>query len=95
MNVSKPDPAPKPPEDKAIPSKDAAEAHVALVEKLSQIFRAPGQPKPARSLQPTPEAAKTRLARLRRKQRMLIHKSKHGARDRSTSIPPAPDPLAP
>lgn len=72
---------------------DAAdEARAALVARLSQIFQAPARQKSARSLQPTPEAAQSRLARLRRKQRMLIQKSKRAALTRSTAIPPAPDP---
>jgi crotonobetainyl-CoA:carnitine CoA-transferase CaiB-like acyl-CoA transferase len=94
MNNSKQDAAPKPSEEKA-PPPEAEQAQVALVARLSQMFQAPARQKVSRSLQPTPEAAKSRLARLRRKQRMLIRKSKRVALARSTSLPPAPDPLSP
>lgn len=48
-----------------------------------------------RSLQPTPEAAKSRVARLRRKQRLLIKKKKRASLLKLTMLPPAPDPLSP
>ena len=95
MDNSKPDTTPKSSKEKAVPTSGAEEARAVLVAKLSQMFRAPVHPKPPRSLQPTPEAAKTRLARLRRKQRMLIQKTKRAAMARSTQIPPASDPLSP
>jgi hypothetical protein len=47
-----------------------------------------------RSLQPTPEAAKSRLARLRRKQLLLQLEMKR-ALPQQNAIPPAPDPLGP
>lgn len=46
-----------------------------------------------RSLQPTPEAAKSRLARLRRKQLMLRFDMKRTMLAQENAIPPAPDPL--
>jgi hypothetical protein len=46
-------------------------------------------------LQPTPEAAKTRAARLRRKQRLLLQKARRAPGSQLSAIPPAPDPLAP
>jgi hypothetical protein len=48
-----------------------------------------------RSLQPTPEANKSRVARLRRKQRLLIKRRKSESLLNLTALPPAPDPLAP
>jgi hypothetical protein len=65
------------------------EARLALLARLSQI---PQRSEP--SLQPTPEAAKSRTARIRRKRRQLILQSKRvtAASDR---IPPRPDSLAP
>ena len=48
-----------------------------------------------RSLQPTPEANKSRVARLRRKQRLLLRKRKSESLLSLTALPPAPDPLAP
>jgi hypothetical protein len=46
-------------------------------------------------MQPTPEAAKTRAARLRRKQQVLLQKSKRAANAQLNAVSPAPDPLAP
>jgi hypothetical protein len=48
-----------------------------------------------RSLQPTPEAAKSRLARLRRKQLMQRRDLRHETLVQPKAIPPAPDPLGP
>jgi hypothetical protein len=48
-----------------------------------------------RSLQPTPEAEKSRVARLRRKQRLLIKNKKRASLLKLATLPPAPDPLAP
>jgi hypothetical protein len=48
-----------------------------------------------RSLQPTPEAAKSRIARLRRKQRLLLKNKKRASLLKLATLPPAPDPLAP
>jgi len=41
----------------------------ALVARLAQLSRKPVRP--PKSMQPTPEAAKGKIARLRRKQRLL------------------------
>jgi hypothetical protein len=46
------------------------------------------------SLQPTPEAAKSRLTRLRRKQ-LLLQLAMKRALPQQNAIPPAPDPLGP
>ena len=48
-----------------------------------------------RSLQPTPEAAKSPRARLRRKLRLLNAARRRAADAITRAIPPAPDPLAP
>jgi hypothetical protein len=66
----------------------------ALVERLSQVYRKPLIARAEHSLQPTPEAANSRVTRLRRKQRMLILRSRKGEVT-ANRIPPAPDPLAP
>jgi hypothetical protein len=57
--------------DKLNPS--AEKAQTALLARLDQLCRKPV--KPPKSLQPTPEATKTRLARLRKK-RLLLQRSK-------------------
>jgi hypothetical protein len=54
---------------------DPEEIRAAVVTRLLQISRSP-RANPSECLQPTPEAAKSRRARLRRKQRILIQKSK-------------------
>lgn len=69
------------------------EVHAALIERLTRIRPVPPQVRPPQSLQPTPEAAKTRAARLRRKQRLLLQRAKRGSQ--LSGLPPAPDPLAP
>jgi len=51
----------------------------ALITRLSQINQNPARLEPDRSLQPTPEAAKSRATRLRRKQRILLKKSKRAS----------------
>jgi len=73
----------------------SAEVRTALIARLARLRPVPAQVKPAQSLQPTPEAAKTRAARLRRKQRLLLQKAKRGHGSQLSAIPPAPDPLAP
>jgi hypothetical protein len=50
------------------------EAHAALITRLTQLYRQPIRP--PKSLQPTPEAAKSKIRRLRRKRRLLIQKSR-------------------
>ena len=57
--------------------------HAALIARLSRIRSLPPHLKAPQSMQPTPEAAKTRAARLRRKRRILIQKSK-----RRDTVPP-------
>jgi hypothetical protein len=69
------------------------EARAALVARLSQIQQNPALLKANRSLQPTPEAAKSRITRLRRKQRLLIKKSKRASGAQPT-IPPPPGSLS-
>jgi hypothetical protein len=57
--------------DNLTPSAEKAET--ALLAKLDQLCRKPVRP--PKSLQPTPEATKTRVARLRKK-RLLLQRSK-------------------
>jgi hypothetical protein len=54
----------------------AEKARDALVARLEQLHRKPGGVRPPQSLQPTPEAAKSRVRRLRRKKRLLTQRSK-------------------
>jgi hypothetical protein len=54
----------------------AEKARAALVARLDQLCRKPVTP--PKSLQPTPEAAKSRIRRLRRKRQLLIQKSRSG-----------------
>lgn len=71
------------------------EVRSALIERLARLRPIPAQVRAPQSLQPTPEAAKTRAARLRRKQRLLLQKAKRAPGATLSGIPPAPDPLAP
>ena len=71
------------------------EVQSALIARLAKVRPVPPFVRPAQSLQPTPEAAKTRAARLRRKQRLLLQKAKRTPGSQLSAIPPAPDPLAP
>lgn len=60
--------------------KNSAElAHAALLVRLAEVDRKPIKVRAPQSLQPTPEAAKTRAARLRKK-RLLIQRSKRISR---------------
>jgi|GEM_PF-1663767 len=88
---------PKPGEIEGTPANPPGteEVHAALIARLSRVRPVPARVKSPQSLQPTPEAAKTRAARLRRKQRILLQKSKRVSASQSNAIPPAPDPLAP
>lgn len=52
----------------------AEKARAALIARLAQIDRKPIRVRPPKSLQPTPEAAKSRVTRLRKK-RLLIQRS--------------------
>ena len=71
------------------------EVHAALIQRLARIRPIPAHVRPPQSMQPTPEAAQTRAARLRRKQRLLLKKAKRPLGSQLSGIPPAPDPLAP
>ena len=88
---------PKPKDTGVAPEKPAGsqEVHSALIERLARIRPIPAQVRPPQSLQPTPEAAQTRAARLRRKQRLILKKAKRGPASQMSGIPPAPDPIAP
>lgn len=92
-NMTEPKPN-NPAETPATPP-GSQEVHSALIARLARLRPVPAQVKPAKSLQPTPEAAQTRTARLRRKQRLLLQKAKRGPGSQLNAIPPAPDPLAP
>ena len=82
------------PETPATPA-GSEEVRSALIARLARLRPVPGQVRPPQSLQPTPEAAQTRAARLRRKQRLLLQKAKRVPGSQLSAIPPAPDPLAP
>jgi hypothetical protein len=58
--------------DSAELNPSAEKARAALLSRLDQLCHKPV--KPPKSLQPTPEATKTRLARLRKK-RLLLQRS--------------------
>jgi hypothetical protein len=57
-------------------SSGAEAAREALIARLEQLHRKPGGVRAPQSLQPTPEAGKSRVRRLRQKQRLLIRQSK-------------------
>lgn len=59
------------------PDSGAEKAREALIARLELLHRKPGGVRPPQSLQPTPEAAKSRVRRLRRKQRLLTQRAKH------------------
>jgi hypothetical protein len=71
----------------------AERAHEALVARLAQLDRKPIRVRPPKSLQPTPEAAESRVRRFRKK-RLLIQRSKRALVAQQTmplaSGPPAP-----
>ena len=56
---------------------NADKARAALIARLEQLHRKPGGVRAPRSLQPTPEAAKSKVRRLRQKQRLLLQRAKH------------------
>jgi hypothetical protein len=89
------EPKPKETEETAATPAGSPEVHSALIARLARLHPVPAQVRPPQSLQPTPEAAKTRAARLRRKQRLLLRKAKRAPESQSSGLPPAPDPLAP
>jgi hypothetical protein len=53
---------------------NADKARAALLTRLEQLCRKPV--KPGRSLQPTPEAAQSKIRRLRRKHQLLRQRAK-------------------
>lgn len=59
------------------PSNDKARA--ALDARLARIQQHPARLKSNPSLQPTPEAAKSRVTRLRRKRQILLRESKRAS----------------
>ncbi|HYJ07030.1 MAG TPA: hypothetical protein VEX43_18010 [Chthoniobacterales bacterium] len=71
------------------------EVRSALIARLARVRPVPAHVRPPQSLQPTPEAAQTRAARLRRKQRLLWQKAKRVPGSQLSGLPPASDPLAP
>jgi hypothetical protein len=71
----------------------AEKAHDALIARLAQVDRKPIRLRPPQSLQPTPEAAKSRVRRLHKK-RLSIQRSTR-VLAAPQSLPPARDPLAP
>jgi hypothetical protein len=52
---------------------DADHTRAALIARLNHLCRKPVRP--PKSLQPTPEAAKSKIRRLRRKRRLLLQRS--------------------
>jgi hypothetical protein len=70
----------------------AEKAHDALIARLAQVDRKPIRLRPPQSLQPTPEAAKSRVRRLRKK-RLLIQRTKRALLAQQT-LPAARDPRA-
>jgi hypothetical protein len=79
--------------DTAAELASAEKARAALLARLEQLHRKPGGVRPPKSLQPTPEAAKSRVRRLHKK-RLSIQRSTR-VLAASQSLPPARDPLAP
>jgi hypothetical protein len=57
----------------------AEKTHDALIARLAQLDRKSSRVRPPQSLQPTPEAAKSRVTRLRKK-RLLIQRSQRTPR---------------
>jgi hypothetical protein len=80
--------------DDASEGSSAEKARAALIARLEQLHQKPGGVRPPQSLQPTPEAGKSRVTRLRRKQRLLTQRSKRDTTERP-AIPRTTDPLGP
>jgi hypothetical protein len=59
------------------PVPDAEKARMALLARLDQLCRKPV--KPPKSLQPTPEAGKSRIRRFQKKRRLLLKKAESRA----------------
>jgi hypothetical protein len=89
MSHSKPEHANGP----AAEQSSAEHAHEALVARLARLESNPTRVRAPQSLQPTPEAARTRVSRLRKK-RLLIQRSKRTQPSPQT-IPHVRDPLTP
>jgi hypothetical protein len=68
------------------------QAHAALLARLARLDTNSIPVRPPKSLQPTPEAAKSRVRRLRKK-RLLIQRSKRSLLSQQT-VPPPRDPQA-
>jgi hypothetical protein len=81
--------------------KDTAESvgangvRAALIERLARIRPVPARLRSAGMMEVKPEASGTRVARVERKQRLLLQRAKRAAISQLTAIPPAPDPLMP
>ena len=58
---------------------NAEQAQDALIARLTHLTRQPV--KPPKSLQPTPEASKSKIRRLRRKRMLLQQSKRHTTRD--------------
>jgi hypothetical protein len=71
------DPTSDPAKQLATAETGGEKARAALVARLAQLYRKPV--KPPKSLQPTPEAAKSKVRRLRRKRRLLLQRSKRAS----------------
>jgi hypothetical protein len=71
------DPTPDPAKQPATLQGGGEKAQAALVARLAQLYRKPV--KPPKSLQPTPEAAKSKVRRLRRKRQLLLQRSKRAS----------------
>ena len=82
------------PTDRPAPGQSSAEqAHEALLARLTRLDNNPTRIRAPQSLQPTPEAARTRVSRLRKK-RLLIQRTKR-VQPSPQTIPHVRDPLAP
>jgi len=76
------------------PGKSSGEqAHASLVARLARLDSTSIPVRPPQSMQPTPEATRTRVSRLRKK-RLLIQPTKR-AHHSPPTIPHVRDPLAP
>jgi hypothetical protein len=65
---------------------NAEAAHAALLERLDQVCRKPVKVRAPQSLQPTPEASKSRAARLRKK-RLYVQRSRRSLDTKESSAP--------
>ena len=67
----------------------------ALIERLARIRPVPARLRSAGSMEVRPEASRARVARVERRQRLVLQRAKRAAISQLTAIPPAPDPLMP